>query len=143
MISLNFKIEGAKGQFFDRAGVRDRLTKTTHRALSKAGAFVRRGARSSIRKAKKISSPGQPPKSHTGRLKDFIFFFMNPAKLNVVVGPVRLNGGSPEGLKALEKGGAVHSNKKTFRYRARPFMKPALEREIPKFPDLWGTSGGK
>lgn len=64
------------------------------RALSKIGAFIRRSARSSIRKVGKKgtpSNPGQPPKSRTGLLRDFIQFAYDPATKSVVVGPEKLN----------------------------------------------------
>lgn len=59
-------LEAAKGNFFDRKAVLAAVDKATLRVLSKFGAFVRRRAKSSIRKRKKASPPGQPPSSHSG-----------------------------------------------------------------------------
>lgn len=114
--------------------------KGVKRALSKFGAFVRTRAKSSIRKRKKISQPGQPPSSHTGKLKKLIFFGYDREKKSVVVGPLlfgttnapesfnrnsqtsdwssrRVATGVPE---RLEKGVGI---------MARPFMTPAFETE--------------
>jgi len=63
-----------KQLFFDSPKVVRAVDRTTRRVLSKFGAFVRRTARSSIRKRKRISEPGSPPSSHSGLLKKFIFF---------------------------------------------------------------------
>ena len=62
-----------KQLFFDRQAVISKVDAATRRVLSKFGAFVRRSAKSSIRKLKKPAPPGHPPSSHTGLLKKFIF----------------------------------------------------------------------
>jgi len=67
-----------KQLFFDSPKVVRAVDRTTRRVLSKFGAFVRRTARSSIRKRKRISEPGSPPSSHSGLLKKFIFFGYDP-----------------------------------------------------------------
>lgn len=137
MISMRFNLAAAKANFFDRKIVKDKVKAGTLRALSKAGAFVRRTAKGSIRSKKKISGEGQAPSSHTGKLKDFIFFGLDPDKLAAYVGPIRLNStdGTAPGL--LEKGGTVVRGGRPFRYRRRPFMNPALEKEAPKFPGFF------
>ena len=91
--------------FFDTDRVKRAADTATRKVLSKAGAFIRTAAKSSIRKRKAISAPGQPPSSHTGLLKRFIFFGYDADRKIVVVGPMRLNqkvGAAPE---ALEHGG--------------------------------------
>lgn len=60
--------------FFDTDRVKRAADMATRKNLSKAGAYVRTAARSSIRTRKAISPPGQPPGSHTGLLRKFIFF---------------------------------------------------------------------
>lgn len=133
--------------FFDRDKVVREADKATRANLSKAGAFVRTAARSSIRKRKSISAPGSPPSSHTGLLRQ-IFFGWDSQSRTVVVGPMRLNqkiGNAPE---ALERGGISEimtgPRRKRRRRRigvhARPFMLPALKQEAPKFPGLWANS---
>jgi hypothetical protein len=80
--------------FFDKQVVRDRMSKANRRALSKAGAFIRRRARSSLRRRKKPSPAGQPPSVHTSdrvaTLKNILFAY-EPEHESLVVGPVRLN----------------------------------------------------
>ena len=139
-LSMGFEV---KNLFFDRKRVIDAVSRAERQGLSKAGAFVRRRARSSIRKRKKVSEPGSPPTSHTGLLKRNIFFAYEPKRSGVVIGPVRLNkpGGAP---RLLEVGGTVvrkvGGKRRTLRYRPRPYMGPALEQEAPNFPNLFKNS---
>ncbi|HEX7010618.1 MAG TPA: hypothetical protein VF184_11585 [Phycisphaeraceae bacterium] len=127
--------------FFDKQAVTSRVDRTTRRVLSKFGAFVRRTARSSIRKRKRTSEPGKPPSSHTGLLKKFIFFGYDPRRDSVVIGPVRLSQkGRGEAPHLLEYGGPRRSGGRRSRYRARPFMGPAFEQERPKLPAMWRDS---
>ena len=131
--------------FFDKKAVRDKVDAGTRRVLSKFGAFVRRTARSSIRKRKKPSSPGSPPSSHIGLLKKFIFFGYEPAKRSVVIGPVRLSQkGRGEAPHLLEYGGATkverRGKSKRAKVRPRPFMGPAFEKEQPQLPAMWRDS---
>lgn len=86
--------EGAKAGFFDQKKVMRAVDAGTRKALSRVGAFVRTRARSSIRKAKKASAPGEPPKSKTGLLRRFILFKYDFASRSVVVGPTLLPSGS-------------------------------------------------
>lgn len=134
--------------FFDTDRIKRAASAATRRNLSKAGAFVRTAARSSIRKRKAISAPGQPPSSHTGLLRKFIFFGYDAARKTVVVGPMRLNqkiGAAPE---ALEHGGPStvvsgrrnRRRKRRIRIKARAFMGPAMQKELPKFHGLWANS---
>jgi hypothetical protein len=143
-----------KKLFFDRSAVRSKLDAATRRVLSKFGAYVRRTARSSIRKRKKASAPGSPPSSHTGLLKKFIFFGYEPSHRSVVIGPVRLSQkGRGEAPSLLEYGGSTKvehrgpsatlrtgKRMKKARIRPRPFMGPAFEAEQPKLPAMWRDS---
>jgi hypothetical protein len=134
-----------KDLFFDKKAVRDKVDAGTRRVLSKFGAFVRRTARSSIRKRKKTSQPGSPPSSHTGLLKKFIFFGYDPRKDSVVIGPVRLTQkGRGEAPSLLEYGGTTtltrNGKRKRAKFRGRPFMGPAFEKEQPKLPAMWRDS---
>ena len=114
-------------------------------ALMRAGAFIRRRARSSIRRRKKISAPGKPPSSHTGRLKGLILFGYDRGSESVVIGP-RTTGNRDQAGETLEHGKTVtrrqRRRRRRVRYRARPFMGPALEKEIEagSFPKLWANS---
>lgn len=80
--------------FFDRQKIIDKLGKANARALSRAGAFIQRRARSSLRRRKSVSSPGSPPSVHStdsvATLKNILFVY-DPSDQRLVVGPVALN----------------------------------------------------
>jgi len=122
--------------------------RTTRKVLSRFGAFVRRAARSSIRKRKRASAPGEPPTSRTGLLRRFIFFGYDRTKRSVVIGPTRLNQRQGDAPHALEYGGmstvveALRGKRKKRRVKieARPYMGPAFEKEEPKLPGMWRNS---
>ena len=80
-----------KSWFFDRLKVQRAVGDATRRVLSKFGAFVRTAARHSIRKRKAVSQPGNPPSSHTGLLRNRIYFAYDPARQSVVIGPTPIN----------------------------------------------------
>ena len=134
--------------FFDRKAVRSAVDRTARRVLSRFGAFVRRAARSSIRKRKRTSMPGEPPSSHTGLLRRFIFFGYDHQRRSVVIGPQRLNQKIGEAPAALEYGGTStvveglrgKRRKRRVRIKARPYMGPAFEQEKPKLPAMWRDS---
>ena len=138
---IRFKI---KKLFFDTKTVRRRINATTRRVLSRFGAFVRRTAKSSIRKRKKPSQPGSPPSSHTGLLKRLIFFGYEPNRKSVVIGPVRLSRKVGDAPETLEHGGmsAVlkRGKKKRTRIAKRSYMGPAMDREKPQLPKMWRDS---
>jgi hypothetical protein len=139
---IGMKLDRLKGLFFDRKAVTARMDVATRKALSKAGAFVRQHAKGSIRKRKKTSEPSKPPNSHTGLLKNNIFFAYDPSKQSVVVGPTLMNAkSSGVAPKMLEFGGeqtiTTKAGDKIAVYKARPYMGPALRAELPKFPELW------
>lgn len=134
---MPFDIRTVQKFFLDRAAVTSAVDAGTRRALSRAGAFVRTRARSSIRKRKAISRPGQPPSSHSGELRRFLFFAYDPATRSVVVGPAKFKRGEAPPL--LEYGGAVtrptRDGNQVLNYRPRPFMQPALEKERSQFAE--------
>ena len=136
-----------KELFFDRKAVTSRVDKATRKVLSRFGAFVRRTARRSIRPRKRTSAPGSPPSSHTGLLKRFIFFGYDPrpGKRSVVIGPQRLSQkGRGEAPSLLEHGGTTTLKRRgrrvRARFRGRPFMRPAFEKEQHQLPALWRNS---
>jgi hypothetical protein len=126
-----------KQLFFDSPKVLGAVDKGTRKVLSRFGAFVRRTTRGSIRKRKKTSAPGQPPTSHTGFLKRFIFFSFDPNRKSVVIGPMRLNQKTTDAPHTLEYGGSTTLDKKKVNIRPRPYMGPAFEKEKPKLPQMW------
>lgn len=159
-----------KEWFFDREKILKAADKATVKALSKFGAFVRRRAQTSMKRRNKASAPGQPPSAHgnakqgqgkakkskyTGAwLRELLFFSYDPLTRTVVVGPLGFKG---SGVPALHEFGGtaqkwgvrtIHGVRKrvvigTATYPPRPYMKPALDAELPKFAEQFrGTIGG-
>lgn len=141
---LDMKI---KQLFFDRTPVVRAVDKAKRAVLSKAGAFIRQRAKTSIRKRKGTSPPGEPPYSHLGLLRWFVFFAYEPNTDSVVIGPAKLNKPG-EAPRVLEHGGKTLIERrrrgKIVRRRvaieARPFMGPALDKEKASLPALWRNS---
>lgn len=193
--------------FFDRRAVIDALGRANAMALSKAGAFIRRSAKGSIRYAKSPSKPGRPPHAHESKkggkdspLRELIFFAYDDRTASLVVGPtpfrgpaiaprvLELGGAAPGRTNPLRRirrvgdGGEVRIDGRTCRttkkdrfgtmvtyarirtqaqadhanrlqeelygpltigpvsIAARPHMGPALQRELPKLPQLFANS---
>ena len=86
------------------------------------------------------SRPGEPPRNMTGRLKGSILFWYSRAERSVMVGPAKLHGGRDvPGI--LEHGGITKlKNGKLAVIAPRPFMGPALRKELPKLPGMWRNS---
>jgi hypothetical protein len=140
-----------KAMFFDRPRVQKAVSHANRRALSRAGAFVRTRARTSMRKRRGTSPPGQPPFAHEGSLRRMILFGYEPSRETVVVGPVGFR--SSDAPNVLEFGGRTtvvrrrrssRSGQRVIKTRvriaARPYMAPALDKERPKLPALWRNS---
>jgi phage gpG-like protein len=136
-----------KSMFFDRAKIVRAVSRAKRQVLSKAGAFIRQRARTSIRRRKGTSRPGEPPLSHTGLLRRFILFGYDRRSESVVVGPVGFRRSTAPNV--LEFGGrtSIESRRRQRRKRsrvvriaARPYMKPALEKERSNLPPLWRNS---
>ena len=141
---LGVNLDKAKSMFFDRKAVLGAVDRATRAVLSKFGAFVRTTARHSIRKRKAVSQPGQPPSSHVGLLKRLLFFGYDTTRRSVVIGPTPLRG-EAQAPPLLEYGGRARRKDRrgktvAAKYRPRPFMGPALEKERPKLPGLWANS---
>lgn len=159
MIRFGFKVSQAKGLFFDRPAVMRSMDRKTRYVLASFGGLVRTTSRRSIRRRKSDSSqPGSPPFSKTGLLRDHIYFAAEPSRRNVVIGPAKLNkpgdvpalletGGSvTRRVFAIEKGGKteLRSSRKAppkrVAYEPRPYMKPAMDKSLPKLDGLWQQS---
>lgn len=89
----------AKDMFFDRQAVIDRIGRDNAKRLSKAGSFIRRRARSSLKRRKTVSMPGQPPHVYSrhqfATLKN-ILFALDRDWESVVIGPVRFGKSQPK-----------------------------------------------
>ena len=107
--------------FFDRRVVVEAVGRANARVLSKAGAFVRRTAKGSIRYAKSPSRPGRPPHAHRSKkgnkfspLRELIFFGFDHRTASVVIGPTPFRGKSIV-PRVLELGGTAPGHKNPLR----------------------------
>lgn len=127
---INWKL-----QFFDSPSVIKRIEAKERRVLSKAGAFIRTRARSSIRRKKRPtkgkrrgrrqyrSAPGKPPFSwQQPGLKDIIFV-VDPRTKSVSIGPIPFNGGSMKDIPGtLEQGGPTEIRESRYKDRDMPWQ---------------------
>ena len=144
-----------KDWFFDREAVQKAVERGNLRALSKAGAFIRTRARSSLRRRKKPSPAGSPPSVHSrdsfATLKN-ILFGLEPQRQAVIIGPVALRGSSGNAATApvsgtvpnvMEFGGAIavseqqvtfhdHGQKVVQWVQANPRRRRPGKRDIPR-----------
>lgn len=160
MFGVTFK--SAKEGFFDHEKVKKAMDEATQKNLSKFGAWVMTQARRSMRRTKKSSSPGEPPKAHVGLIKEgqhAVEFWWDFNSRSVVIGPTLINRSSVA-LKTLEHGGDemlswvwrtknVGAKKKrwlekspsyTAHYAPFPFMQPAYDENLAKLQPLWANS---
>lgn len=101
--------------FFDRGLVMATVGRARAGWMGKAGAFIRRTARFLIRARGRVSRPGEAPTSHTGLLREHIYFALDPNRRSLVVGPLRFNQLSLNGAgfvsgavpRVLEHGGEI------------------------------------
>lgn len=140
--------------FFDKPAILSAVDRAARQVLSKFGAFVRRTARQSIRPPRKLrrdemtpeqlasgetyyasAEPGQPPRNQTGKLRDNIVFWYDLQERSVSIAPAAFRSDDIPGV--LEHGGMTRSRGRRFMIRAHPYMGPALEKELPKLPDMW------
>lgn len=113
--------------------------KATLKALGHAGGYIRKVARSSIKRRTKTtrkgaSLPGTPPHTKSGQLKRSILYAVDRKNASVVIGPTFSGVGTS--AAAHEYGGRY----KKQRYPARPFMGPALKKSESKLPEFWKDS---
>ncbi len=149
MIGINIK--QIRGIVFDGGKIIKATRKAERQVMMRFGAFVRRGARSSIRKRKKPSAPASPPSSHSGVLRKLINFLVTANPGNVVIGPElwvskrRSGDGAPVAPRqttpeVLEHGGRVQ----IVEYQ-RDFT-PRGRRQVERMgrdPDAWYRLGKK
>ena len=103
-------------------------------SLSHAGGAIRLTARRSIFKREGPSTPGRPPHTHTGALRDAIIYAVEKAAQRVLIGPAFAGVGT-SGM-AHEFGGHYRRS----RYPQRAFMGPALEKLQNRLPSFWAGS---
>ncbi len=108
--------------------------KSSITSLGHAGAAIRLAARRSIRKSEKPSSPGSPPHTRKGRLRNAIKYAVEATLQSVLIGPDVVVAGTSG--KAHEFGGHYRREQ----YPRRRFMGPALEKVKTRLPAFWAAS---
>lgn len=154
-------VAGFKAGFFDSNAILKAMDRTTAKALSKYGAFVRQRAKTSIKKAPKRNAAtgellgrgrrkkgivtkdatapaGRPPYAHGSKsqLRSLIFFAYDRETQSVVVGPAWFANPRGGGPKFLEYGGDTtirgrRGKARHVSFRGNAFMNPAGEAEMP------------
>jgi len=132
-----------KSLFFDSSAVIAAVDAATRKVLNRIGGMIRLTARRSIKKASSktaVSKPGKPPLSHTGLLRNYIYYSFDPQAKSVVVGPVALKAKGKDVPHTLEYSGSTRIKGKNVHIAARPYMEPALKINQPKMAALWKNS---
>ncbi len=104
------------------------------KSLAHAGAAIRLTAKRSIRRRKTASPAGQPSHTRKGQLRGAILYAVEKERGLVVVGPDVTKVG--KSASAHEHGGRY----KRQHYPRRPFMGPALEKNLDRLPRMWAGS---
>ena len=78
---------GGDLSFFDNDAIMKAVDKGLRKQLGWFGGYVRRAARNSLKTQVGASRPGSPPFSHTGVLKNFIFYTYDSKTQTVIIGP--------------------------------------------------------
>jgi hypothetical protein len=129
------------------------------RRIARSSIRTARGKKAKTRL--KPSKPGRPPKSRSDRKEMKMIFSVPQDPFSVIVGPVGFGPGDPvpavheHGLSVVRSVWAVHGGqagtdrldrfrarrrrkgrrrRKPVRYPSRPFMRPAMEKAIDKYP---------
>lgn len=148
-IQFGMNFRSATRQFFDTKKIERAVKRGIRNSLSYFASYTRKAAQWSIKKRNKPSEPGQPPSSHTGVLKDFIFYWLDKTQGVALIGPV-VTSKSPYGEitvpQILEEGGTVvravkgKNELEVITIAARPYMGPAFEKAKAKLPNIWKDS---
>jgi hypothetical protein len=166
--TFGLSIKQFRTNFFDFEKIVTKAEAANRRGLARFGGLVRTKARRSIRKRKKTSSAPSAPHSHTGLLRDHIYFAQEQAA-GVIIGPAALKTsdgpsiittqGAPETLEeggrvgvrevfyhgAWHRRGTVRGNGTRQRVRwvtikKRQYMGPAFNSTLPMTASFWRDS---
>lgn len=134
-----------KEQFFDRPAVQKMVDRKSQKAIVKTLAFVRRTAQLSMKSRKGTAPIGSPPYAHEKSLKRLIFFAYSTQEKSGVAGPVKFGKYEQQEIpRTLEEGGVLDRITKKgvehVTYGEHPYMKPALDENLPKVADLFRKS---
>lgn len=129
--------------FYDRQVVKKAIDRQQRRAISRSLAFVRRRARSLLRRRKRVSSAGSPPSVHSDPGLKTILFAYDMRTKGGIVGPVKLNqvnmtsSGSMPVSGIMELGGSVqiheaqsNTDGKFYRLSRRTRTKPGQKKRV-------------
>jgi hypothetical protein len=117
--------------------VKDAAERTTFRNLGHAAAAIRRDAVESIVVAEGASPAGTPPHTRRRQLKRAIRFDNDRQAQEAVVGPM---------ASLVGEAGRAHELGEEFRghdYPERPFMAPALDKNLDRFAGDWAGAIGE
>lgn len=134
-------VDQVKLSFFSDAMLKD-VQRETNRRIVRMAAYTRSVARNSIKRPGKTkrtqkSEPGRPPRSHTGLLKNHIYFWMDRRTGTAEVGPAALIGTAGRDIPGnLEQGGPSGTGDYV---RPRPYMGPALEKMNERADQLFNA----
>ncbi len=146
-----FSMTASKSNYFDGALIQTKVAEANRRVFGRFGGYVRKVAKTSIKKAPKIdvvtgqrlgpgrrkkgvvtrdaiADVGKPPYAHLGTIGQMLFYAVEPE--SVVIGPERAKAGT---LRALEEGGEITIGPKGRRKGRQvtlgkhPFMQPAFQ----------------
>lgn len=109
--------------------------RAARRTFARAAYRIMRDAKASIERSADPSSPGDPPHTRRGQLRRAIRY--DATKDGAVIGPL---------ASMVGDAGAAHEFGGEFRreqFPARPFMGPALERELDNFAGEFAGSIGE
>ncbi|MEM9354137.1 MAG: hypothetical protein AAGA92_14095 [Planctomycetota bacterium] len=123
------------------------------RVLYRMGRYGQQVLRRLIRRGKKASKPGQPPRARTKKngvksnFKKLARFFVNADDGSVSVGlmDAKFQGTRPDGGKTvaqlLNEGGPAKINDAAVpaRFRPRPFTDPTLDKAGPRLVEIVGS----
>ena len=129
MLRVRFKPPGG----LNKKLLQQKMAQASFQSLGHAGAAIRLTARRSIRVSKRYALPGSPPRTRHGQLRRAIVY-AREGNDHGLIGPGFAHVG-PSAM-AHEFGGRFRKSN----YRARPFMGPALSKNLPRLPRFWAGS---
>ena len=168
MTTFGLSIKEFRKSFFDFEKIVTKAEAANRRGLARFGGLVRVKARRSIRKRKKSSSAPSAPHSHTGLLRDHIYFAQEQAA-GVIIGPAALRTSdgpsiitTKKATETLEDGGRVGVREVYYRgtwhrrgtvkgngtrqrvrwvtIKKRQYMGPAFKSTLPMAATFWKNS---
>jgi hypothetical protein len=117
----------------DTAAVIAAEQRGTIRSLSKAAFQIFKDAQASIEPSPEASPPGSPPHTRRGQLKRAIRYDVDKSAGIAVIGPRESMVGTS--AEAAEFGGEYKGQQ----YPKRPFMGPALDKDLNLLPAFWSS----